>query len=45
MYKAYNLQSAFTELFYLIKPGIYRCQEKNLPGDENDLICGWWKQF
>lgn len=38
MYKAYNLQSAFKELFYLIKPGIYRCQEL-----ENDWICRWWK--
>lgn len=27
MYKAYNLQNSFTALFYLIKPGIYKCKE------------------
>lgn len=36
MYKAYNVQNAFKALLYLIKPGIYKCKEKNLPGDEND---------
>lgn len=37
MHKAYySLQSASTTLLHLIKSGIYKRKEKNLPGDEND---------